>query len=344
MASVRTPEQLAALAAKPEHHRTSAEKKALRNQRCYANSKKRKLLGGTAATGHVLPSVAAGAAEAVAAASSLALAPAASPTAPLAAIPRSAEDARTKLLVLSHELPLAPLSDALLAPVAAVERSTPLPTVAVAAAATAASVSAVTSASIVIDVSLDDDKLYVQPCLVACALRFASTLLSKQQRCLPFTFDAAKRSALQAAVEQRVCDDWKDGERTSAPSDAATMTGALAAQTETATKTLCERDRQLLHSCLTMLLHWPHWMQQQWRAVGSRKIAKSEVSSALRDQHTIASPACTSVHSRVCALCPTAQISQLHEQAALYDYIREVALRHNPPLGYAVSNSVSSPT
>jgi hypothetical protein len=30
------------------------------------------------------------------------------------------------------------------------------------------------------------------------------------------------------------------------------------------------------------------------------------------------------------------QLSQLHEQAALYDFIRDVALRHQPPIGYAV--------
>ncbi len=210
---------------------------------------------------------------------------------PAAALSHSIEDAGTPLLLSSQQLPPVPISAALLEAAAAAGNNTRVTSSPVPVVATAPS--AVISASVAIDVSLEDTALHAQPCLVACALRFASTLLRKQQRCLPFTFDAAKRSALQAAVEQRVCDDLKDGGRVSAPSDTTPMTGAPAAQTETATNALCDTDRPLLHSCLTMLLHWPHWMQQQWRAVGSRKIAKNEVSSAVRDQHTIASPRCT---------------------------------------------------
>lgn len=45
-----------------------------------------------------------------------------------------------------------------------------------------------------------------------------------------------------------------------------------------ASQPLCDSDRLLLQSCLTMLQRWPRWMEQQWRAMSSRKIAKEEVS------------------------------------------------------------------
>jgi hypothetical protein len=107
------------------------------------------------------------------------------------------------------------------------------------------------------------------PLLLQSALRFLSTLPNKQQRCLPFTFDSAHRAALEAAVERRVLQDVAHG----------TSASVAAASAPSSAQRLCASDVQLLQSCLTVLQRWPCWMQQQWRAMTTRKIAKSEVRS-----------------------------------------------------------------
>jgi hypothetical protein len=181
------------------------------------------------------------------------------------------------------------------------------------------------------------------------AARFAATLTSKQQRCLPFTFDPTHRSALQAAVERRVFLSSTSSSSTTSSSDApvaplpAACSSASSADAVQPVSRLCDADIELLQSCLTMLQRWPCWMQQQWLAVSSRKIAKSEVCCFRRAACAMPREMCLSgAHAWICrcvsvCLCTVClQICQLHEQAALYDFVRDVALRHHPPLGYAV--------
>jgi hypothetical protein len=103
------------------------------------------------------------------------------------------------------------------------------------------------------------------PLLMLGAARFAATLTSKQQRCLPFTFDPTHRSALQAAVERRVflssdCSSSSDAPVALLP---AACSSASSADAVRSVFRLCDADIELLQSCLTMLQRWPCWMQQQ---------------------------------------------------------------------------------
>lgn len=316
----RSPEQFAALAVMPAQQRSSLEKKALRNQRYRAQSKQTGLNSSISASSAKEGSKMTDASLSNSAdlAASHAVSAAASPAS--ASLPNHSLEPSAILLAQSNisAFPAEPSritddrldTDAAHSPVAAPPPHPP-------------------------------------PLLMLSATRFAATLKNKQQRCLPFTFDSAHRSALQAAVERRVHLASSDsGNRSSSSRDASVGASASACPAASSADVaqpllrLCDSDIELLQSCLTMLQRWPCWMQQQWLAVSSRKIPKSEV-CCLRalSIFTCHETRLLIASAAVCvALCCTFcwQISQLHEQAALYDFVRDVALRHHPPIGYAV--------
>ncbi len=208
----RDAEELAAIANKPAQQRSSAEKKALRNQKAYAQRKqKQALLAKATVAPDAIPATAA----------------------PVAVV----------------EQPVATSSAFLSAPFHSSSES--VSNASSSGAAAAAPTRATSPASL------------TEPHLLRCATQFVAKLKDKQ-RCLPFTFDPKHRDALQTAVGQRVLQDV-------APAEAHGASTASAPP-------LCESDLQLLHSCLTMLQRWPCWMQQQWLAMTTKKIAKSEVS------------------------------------------------------------------
>jgi hypothetical protein len=243
----RDAEELAALASKPPHQRTSAEKKALRNHKAYVRLKAQRAIGVVQAG-----QLAAAAAAAAAAASNA-----------IASDARAAAATAGPTCAIAAASPSAPSPAFNDTASSAFSAAAPLAITAAAAATAAASTSAV-------PITAADDAALAhlsEPHLLRCATTFAAALTNKQQRCLPFTFDPVHLDALRTAVEQRVLRDL---------ASAGTSPLLSAAPAPPAFR-LCASDLQLLQSCLTLLQRWPCWMQQQWLAVSAKKIAKSEV-------------------------------------------------------------------
>ncbi len=279
----RDAEDLAALASKPPQQRTSAEKKALRNQKAYTQLKAKKALSVEE------EGAAVGASNAI--------------TSDAAALASLATPIPTRITAPPSALP-ALFDTASSTTSAAVTTATP--TIAVTAAITAAAAAAV-PADAAAPAFLSESHL------LRCATAFAATLTSKQQRCLPFTFDSEHLGALQTAVEQRALQDIASAESDS-----------LVAVSAPPASRLCASDLQLLQSCLTMLQRWPCWMQQQWLAMSAKKIAKSEVhrQRVLLQFHTrnqvigltlvtaflLLSSSCSSLNSTSKRLCTTSSV------------------------------------
>jgi len=113
-------------------------------------------------------------------------------------------------------------------------------------------------------------------------------------------------------VQQRVHADGQVAGGSTTPdaaSSAMIRFGTLppaSSSSSTPVPTLCAADEQLVRSLFTQLQQWPDTMQQLWTAISTRKL--------------------------------TDQMAQLRQQAAVHDYVRDIALRHQPRIGCETSH------